>query len=68
MNLKIAVLLTVMLTTANLGLAQEVQISQQPTVFETYPFSDPNPVPSLAYRPNIYPYFNFEGYSTKPEK
>lgn len=68
MNLKIAVLLTLLLTTVKLGLAQEVQISQQPTVFETYPFSDPNPVPSLAYRPNIYPYYNFEGYSTKPEK
>jgi tetratricopeptide (TPR) repeat protein len=68
MNLKVAVLLTLLLTTVKLGLAQEVQISQQPTVFETYPFSDPNPVPSLAYRPNIYPYFNFEGYSTKPEK
>ena len=43
--------------------AQEATISQSEQVMRTYPFSDPDPVanPSKA----IYPYFRFDGFSTK---
>ena len=37
----------------------------------TYPFSDPNPVPSLALNSMVshfYPYFIFDGYTDKGEK
>ncbi|WP_339922985.1 DUF5107 domain-containing protein [uncultured Cyclobacterium sp.] len=68
MKLKIVALLTLMLAFVNFGKAQEAHISQQQTVFETYPFSDPNPIPSLAHKPGIYPYFNFDGFSVKSEK
>ena len=36
-------------------------------VLDTYPFSDPNPVPVLARDPRLYPYHTFEGYSAAPE-
>ncbi|SHM45607.1 hypothetical protein SAMN04488057_101511 [Cyclobacterium lianum] len=45
---------------------QQVEVSEKPTTYTTYPFSDPSPVPSLAYKPDIYPYFKFEGYSKDP--
>jgi len=45
---------------------QQTELSPERTTFTTYPFSDPSPVPSLAYRPDIYPYFKFEGYSVDP--
>ncbi|MFO7825224.1 MAG: DUF5107 domain-containing protein [Cyclobacterium sp.] len=48
--------------------SQKAQVSQEPTTFTTYPFSDPSPVPSLAYKSDIYPYFKFEGYSVDPVK
>ncbi|AKP50371.1 DUF5107 domain-containing protein [Cyclobacterium amurskyense] len=67
MKLKIAVFLALMLAIGQPGTAQEARVTQQATVFETYPFSDPNPVPSLAYKPNIYPYFTFDGYSVKSQ-
>lgn len=35
------------------------------TVMITYPFSDPDPVPNTG---KIYPYFRFDGFTTKPEK
>ena len=31
----------------------------------TYPFSDPNPIPSMG---RIYPYFRFDGFTDVPEK
>ena len=31
--------------------------------FKTYPFSDPNPIPSKSL---IYPYFRFDGFTDKP--
>lgn len=36
-------------------------------VLDTYPFSDPNPVPVLARDPRLYPYHTFEGYSAQAE-
>jgi predicted Zn-dependent protease len=43
--------------------AQNATIKEETANLKTYGFSDPNPIPSLAYRPRIYPYFRFDGYS-----
>lgn len=51
-----------------LSRGQEARISEAPVSYTTYPFSDPSPVPSLAYKRDIYPYFKFEGYSVEPVK
>ena len=67
MKLKIAIFVALMLAIGQPSTAQEARVTQQATVFETYSFSDPNPVPSLAYKPNIYPYFTFDGYSVKSQ-
>jgi tetratricopeptide (TPR) repeat protein len=32
-------------------------------VFKTYPYSDPNPIPTMG---KIYPYFRYDGYTDKP--
>src|SRR5215204_7483770 len=46
------------------SLAQkDATIKEYSKVFTTYPFSDPNPVPTIE---KIYPYFRFDGYSDKP--
>ena len=38
-------------------------IKEYKKVFTTYPFSDPNPVPSFT---KIYPYFRYDGFTEKP--
>lgn len=38
-------------------------IHQYNKVFTTYPFSDPNPIPSFSI---IYPYFRYDGFTDKP--
>ncbi len=43
------------------------RISEEIRVLETYPFSDPDPVPILARDRRLYPYHAFEGYSTTSE-
>ena len=43
------------------------RISEEVRVLETYPFSDPNPVPVLATDRRLYPYHTFEGYAATPE-
>ena len=43
------------------------RISEEVRVLDTYPFSDPNPVPVLATDRRLYPYHTFEGYSATPE-
>ncbi len=40
------------------------RITEEIRTLETYPFSDPNPVPMLTRDPRLYPYHSFEGYST----
>jgi len=43
-------------------------VSEASTSIKTYPFSDPNPVPSMGVNKNIsrfYPYFMFDGYTDK---
>lgn len=42
--------------------AQSAKISEQLLEFNTYPFSDPNPVPEIN---RIYPYFYFNGFTNK---
>lgn len=46
--------------------AQAVKEENRP--IKTYPFSDPNPIPSMAVNNNIsrfYPYFMYDGYTNK---
>ena len=43
------------------------RISEEERVLDTYPFSDPNPVPMLATDRRLYPYHTFEGYAATPE-
>ena len=38
-------------------------IHQYSKAFTTYPFSDPNPIPSFSI---IYPYFRYDGFTDKP--
>ncbi len=41
----------------------EVKVKQYEKVFTTYPYSDPDPVPTMA---RIYPYFRYDGFTDKP--
>ena len=43
------------------------RITEEIRVLETYPFSDPNPIPILASDRRLYPYHTFEGYSNTSE-
>ncbi len=47
--------------------AQPARISEETRTLETYPFSEPNPVPILTKDPRLYPYNSFEGYSVTSE-
>ncbi|MDH3648437.1 MAG: DUF5107 domain-containing protein [Saprospiraceae bacterium] len=38
-------------------------ITESTVSLQTYPFSDPDPVPILSSNTKIYPYFKYEGYS-----
>ena len=49
------------------GTPNPARISEETRVLETYPFSDPNPIPILATDRRLYPYHTFEGYSTTSE-
>ena len=45
---------------------QQARISEETRTLETYPFSEPNPVPTLARDARLYPYHSFEGYAATP--
>lgn len=45
--------------------SQEARVFEKKVAFKTYPFSDPSPIPAFAYKPDIYPYFKYEGYSVE---
>ena len=47
--------------------AQAARISEEVRTLETYPFSEPNPVPILTKDSRLYPYHSFEGYSVASE-
>ncbi len=46
--------------------SQQSAIAEVPRQFQTYPFSDPDPIPVLTSNPKIYPYHRFDGYGHKP--
>ncbi len=43
------------------------RIAEEVRTLDTYPFSDPNPVPVLATDRRLYPYHTFEGYAATSE-
>jgi tetratricopeptide (TPR) repeat protein len=47
--------------------AQTASVSEEVRTLQTYPFSEPNPVPVLARDPRLYPYHTFEGYAATAE-
>ena len=49
------------------GATTPARISEETRVLETYPFSDPNPIPILASDRRLYPYHTFEGYAATSE-
>ena len=47
---------------------QNISITEEFKTIKTYPYSDPNPIPSLALNSQVsvfYPYFIFDGYTDK---
>ncbi len=47
---------------------QEISIREEHRTIKTYPFSDPNPIPSLGINAKVapfYPYFIFDGYTNE---
>jgi len=40
-------------------------ITEEQKVIKTYPYSDPDPVPSSINKSKIYPFYKFDGYSFK---
>jgi len=49
------------------GTNNPARITEETRVLDTYPFSDPNPIPILATDRRLYPYHTFEGYSATSE-
>jgi len=49
------------------GRAGPARIWEESRILDTYPFSEPNPVPILVRDPRLYPYHSFEGYTGAPE-
>ncbi len=49
--------------------AQKATLTEEIRSFETYPFSDPNPIPVLTGKKfKIYPYHSFDGYTLTSQK
>lgn len=46
-------------------IAQECVVEEETRIIKTYPFFDPDPLPILARRPALYPYFAFNGYNVE---
>ncbi len=47
--------------------ARRATATEEVRLLDTYPYSDPNPVPILARDPRLYPYHSFQGYSATSE-
>lgn len=43
--------------------AQTVTVKEYEKIFTTYPYSDPNPIPTTT---SIYPYYRYDGFTDKP--
>ena len=50
-----------------LAAAQTARISEETRTLQTYPFSEPDPVPILARDARLYPYHSFNGYAATSE-
>ena len=57
--------LLVLLITLPYYLKSQISVNEYTQKLETYEFNDPNPIPTFITNPKIYPYFTFDGYSTK---
>ena len=47
--------------------AAQARVIEEIRLIETYPFSEPDPIPILASDPRLYPYHAFRGYSAGSE-
>ena len=45
----------------------QARVTEEVRLIETYPFSEPDPVPILASDPRLYPYHAFRGYTATSE-
>ncbi len=64
---KIFILLTVFGLLGDKLCGQKATIREETRTFDTYSFSDPNPIPILTTNTKIYPYHKFEGYDQQPK-
>ena len=67
-----SLLLAATLLAATLGsctppAGSSARVTEEVRVLDTYPFSDPDPIPILATDRRLYPYHTFEGYSATSE-
>lgn len=60
-----ALMTTLFLATGYLSAQSPAAIKEYKQSYDTYPFSDPNPVPAFT---KIYPYFRFDGFTDIPIK
>ena len=47
--------------------AAQARVTEEVRMLDTYPFSEPDPVPILVSDPRLYPYHAFRGYSASSE-
>lgn len=67
--MKILHTLFAILFLTQLLMAQKATVTEEIREFDTYPFSDPNPVPLLTGKKfKIYPYHSFDGYTLTSQK
>ncbi|MBS1810790.1 MAG: DUF5107 domain-containing protein [Acidobacteria bacterium] len=52
-----------LLPCTTLAQSAKATVREYKKVFKTYPFSDPNPIPTMG---KIYPYFRYDGYTNQP--
>lgn len=64
-SLRFAALLPALLFASSSRAQSPATVREYPREFTTYPFSDPDPIPSQTA---IYPYFRYDGFTDRPEK
>ncbi|MEA4936795.1 MAG: DUF5107 domain-containing protein [Paludibacter sp.] len=64
MKLNICIILFLLICMVSVG-QNKSQIREYESNYVTYPYSDANPIPVFG---KIYPYFRYEGFTTKSEK
>jgi Tfp pilus assembly protein PilF len=62
-NLTLPLLFLAALTGSLTGAGAKTTVKEYERVFTTYPYSDPNPVPTMS---RFYPYFRYDGFTDKP--